>query len=78
MTAARKPVQKPVKVTDEAALVRCAAADGLIREEVWRDVEGNVVRFNLAFIFTRETTDGFLAMIRRTDSRIGTLQEKLR
>jgi hypothetical protein len=50
MTAARRPVQKPVKVTDEAALIRCTAGDGLIREEVWKDAEGKVIRFNLAFI----------------------------
>jgi len=48
MTAARRPVQKPVKVTDEAALIRCTAGDGLIREEVWKDAEGKVIRFNLA------------------------------
>jgi hypothetical protein len=50
MTAARRPVQKLVKVTDETTPVRCAAGHGLIREEVWEDAEGNVVRFNLAFI----------------------------
>jgi hypothetical protein len=50
MTAARRPVQNLVKVTDETAPVRCAAGGGLIREEVWKDAEGNVVRFNLAFI----------------------------
>ncbi len=41
---------KPVKAADEAAVVRCAAGDGLIREERWEDSEGNVVRYNLAFI----------------------------
>src|ERR1017187_3933779 len=50
MAAARRPVHKLVKVTDEAVPVRCVAGDGLIREEVWKDAEGNVVRFNLAFI----------------------------
>ena len=50
MTEARMPVPKPVKVVDEAVPVRCTAGDGLIREEVWKDAEGNVVRFNLAFI----------------------------
>lgn len=50
MTAARRPVHELVKVTDEAALVRCASGDGLIREEVWKDAEGKVIRFNLAFI----------------------------
>jgi hypothetical protein len=50
MTAARRPVEKLVKVTDETAPVRCAAGDGSIREEMWEDVDGNVVRYNLAFI----------------------------
>jgi len=50
MTAARKPDGKPVKVTDEITTIRCAAGDGLIREEVWKTVEGLVARFNLAFI----------------------------
>jgi len=36
MTAARRLVQKLVKVIDEAVPVRCTAGDGLIREEVWK------------------------------------------
>jgi len=39
-----------VKVIDESAVVRCLAGDGAVREEVWVDVEGMVVRYNLAFI----------------------------
>lgn len=31
-------------------MVRCATGDGMIREKVWEDAEGNVVRYNLAFI----------------------------
>jgi hypothetical protein len=50
MAAARKPTSKPVKVTDEAAAIRCAAGDGAIREEVWEDAGGRIVRYNLAFI----------------------------
>jgi hypothetical protein len=50
MAAARENAGKPVKAADEAAVVRCAAGDGLIREERWEDSEGNVVRYNLAFI----------------------------
>lgn len=50
MTAAKKRAGKLVKVTDEVAAIRCAAGDGLIREEVWRDESGRVVRYNLAFI----------------------------
>jgi len=50
MAAARKQAGKPVKVTDEIAAIRCSAGDGVIREEVWKDEDGRVVRFNLAFI----------------------------
>lgn len=35
---------------DELTPVRCAAGRGLIREEVWEDEDGTVVRYNLAFI----------------------------
>lgn len=31
-------------------MIRCVAGDGLIREEVWKDAKGAVVRYNLAFI----------------------------
>lgn len=50
MQPARKATRKPVKVTDEAAVIRCAAGDGVIREEVWKDANGQVVRYNLALI----------------------------
>ena len=50
MAAARKHAGKPVKVTDEMAVIRCAAGDGVIREEVWQDEDGKVVRYNIAFI----------------------------
>ncbi len=50
MSPARKKARKPVKVTDEASVIRCVAGDGLIREEVWKDAKGIVVRYNLAFI----------------------------
>ncbi len=50
MASARKRADKLVKVTDELAVIRCAAGDGAIREEVWEDAEGHVIRFNLAFI----------------------------
>ena len=43
MSAARKPAEKLVKIVDECAAVRCAAGDGLIREEVWADAEGQVL-----------------------------------
>jgi hypothetical protein len=50
MTAARKRESKPRKVTDEIAAIRCVAGDGLIREEVWKNRTGKVVRYNLAFV----------------------------
>ena len=50
MAAAKKRAGKPVKVTDEVAASSCAAGDGLIREEVWKDSSGQVIRYNLAFI----------------------------
>jgi hypothetical protein len=50
MTAARKQAGKLVKVTDEVAVIRCATGDGLLREEVWKDAGGRVVRYNLAFV----------------------------
>ena len=50
MAVTNKRVSKPVKVTDEIASIGCAAGDGLIREEVWKDSSGRIVRYNLAFI----------------------------
>ena len=50
MAAARKKAGKPIKVTDELAAIRCATGIGAIREEVWKDEDGVVVRYNLAFI----------------------------
>jgi hypothetical protein len=50
MVVPSKQTGKPVKVTDEVAAVGCIAGDGLIREEVWKDAAGRVVRYNLAFI----------------------------
>ena len=38
------------KVVDDKAEVRCASGPGVIREEVWEDEHGRVVRYNLAFI----------------------------
>ena len=45
-------VTKPrlIKVVDEASDVRCVSGLGLIREEVWVDGQGEVRRYNLAFI----------------------------
>lgn len=44
------PKRRLRKTIDEEALVSCASGPGLIREEVWQDESGNVVRYNLAFI----------------------------
>ncbi len=38
------------KVVDETTQVRCALGKGLIREEVWQDSRGLIVKYNLAFI----------------------------
>jgi Family of unknown function (DUF6516) len=40
----------PTKQVDERTRVRCAAGMGAIREELWVDEDGNVVRYNYAFI----------------------------
>jgi hypothetical protein len=50
MAAPKERATKPVKITDEVAAIGCAAGDGSIREEVWKDAAGRVVRYNLAFI----------------------------
>jgi hypothetical protein len=50
MASVRKRAGKLVKATDELAAIRCAAGIGAIREEVWKDAGGKVVRYNLAFI----------------------------
>ena len=38
------------KTLDETNVVRCRLGTGVIREEVWQNAEGEVVRYNLAFI----------------------------
>jgi hypothetical protein len=42
--------ERPTKVVDETTEVRCSSGHGIIREEVWQDLKGKVVRYNLAFI----------------------------
>lgn len=42
--------REPRKVVDETTQVRCALGKGIIREEVWQDSQGAVVKYNLAFI----------------------------
>lgn len=43
-------VRKLRKVVDETIEVRCALGKGIIREEVWLDARGTIVRYNLAFV----------------------------
>lgn len=45
----KKP-KKSRKVVDETTQVRCAIGKGIIREEVWQDEYGAVVKYSLAFI----------------------------
>ena len=37
-------------MVDETTQVHCALGAGIIREEVWQDRRGRVVKYNLAFI----------------------------
>ncbi len=37
-------------MVDETTQVRCALGAGIIREEVWQDSRGAIVKYNLAFI----------------------------
>jgi len=50
MVSQVKKTRGPRKVVDEATQVRCALGKGIIREEVWQDSRGAVVKYNLAFI----------------------------
>ncbi len=50
MVAARGRKLQLVKVTDETSTVKCVAGEALIREEVWKDSSGHIVRYNLTFI----------------------------
>jgi hypothetical protein len=38
------------KTTDEEAEISCLVGNGKLREEVWQDSTGKVVRYNLTFI----------------------------
>ena len=46
---------RPRKVTDYETAFPCAGGVGILREEVWMDEEGKVVRYNLAFIVSHLT-----------------------
>jgi len=46
----RPRTEKPRKVVDETTEVGCAVGRGVIREEVWQNARGQIVRYNLAFI----------------------------
>jgi hypothetical protein len=45
-----KKIELPIKVVDETTEVRCSIGQGIMREEVWQDSAGNVVKYNLAFV----------------------------
>ena len=44
------PKSRVVKTADEEASISCLVGRGKLREEVWQDSTGKVVRYNLAFI----------------------------
>jgi len=50
MAASKKRSIRLKKIIDAETPVRCSIGYGCIREEVWQDQSGKVVRFNLAFI----------------------------
>jgi hypothetical protein len=50
MKKSRKRMPNPRKVVDDLTRVRCKAGIGVVREEVWLDVAGAIVKYNLAFI----------------------------
>jgi len=41
---------RAIKTVDEEATIWCVAGRGKVREEVWQDETGKVVRYNLAFL----------------------------
>jgi hypothetical protein len=49
--------RKPRNIVDDYTEVRCASGTGVIREEVWEDELGQVVKYNLAFIHPLYTED---------------------
>jgi hypothetical protein len=50
MNAAVGKCDRLRKTTDEAAIIRCACGEGMIRIETWANEAGTVLRYNLAFI----------------------------
>jgi hypothetical protein len=74
--------EKPrVKTTDEEAEISCIVGRGKLREEVWQDSTGKVVRYNLAFInhfMTEVITDVFLVTTWHTGIITGTSWGKLK
>lgn len=46
----RARIAKLRKALDETNVVRCRLGTGVVREEVWQNADGEVVRYNLAFI----------------------------
>jgi len=46
---------RPRKITDYETVFPCAGGVGILREEVWADEKGTVVRYNLAFVVPHRT-----------------------
>lgn len=42
--------KRPRQLTDYETAFWCAGGAGILREEVWADSDGKVVRYNLAFL----------------------------
>jgi len=50
MKKSRRRMPSPHKVVDDLTRVRCKSGIGIVREEVWQDAAGIIVKYNLAFI----------------------------
>jgi hypothetical protein len=61
---------RPVKIVDETHEISRRRGNGKLRREIWVDVSGKVVRFNLAFI-NREIHRGDNGRVLGYDSQYG-------
>jgi hypothetical protein len=43
------------KISDDETCFRCAGGIGILREEVWVDNKGEVIKYNLAFVLAHLT-----------------------
>jgi hypothetical protein len=64
------PVPRLVKIVDETHEISRRRGNGKLRREIWVDVSGKVVRFNLAFI-NREIHRGDNGRVLGYDSQHG-------